>query len=372
MVGKAKDRLKKSPRVEDLVALGTDKVGELVGAAVENMTDEQLKKAVAVLGMERRRRSATEIVPVSVDNFVEAETARMFDGMLLNAGLNQWAHGREPVALDEQNVIRMNRDTLYSGAIVDISEGATVTLPDAGDRYMSLMVLNDGHYINAVFHDEGTYELTTDEFDSDHVALVIRTFVDPNDPDDLAEVHDLQDAVKLTAGWAKPYEHPFFDEASRKVVFDALVTLGGTGTDAARTFGKKTHVDPVKHLIGTANGWGGLPESEAFYVVETKPQPVGQYTFTLKDVPVDAFWSVSVYNRDGFFEENPYDTYSANNVTSVPNDDGTVILNLAPDGEGLTNHLYIMDGWNYALRLYRPRPEVLDRTWTPPTPQAAD
>jgi hypothetical protein len=96
---------------------------------------------------------------------------------------------------------------------------------------------------------------------------------------------------------------------------------------------------------------------------------VGRFAFTLKDVPVDGFWSVSIYNRDGFFEENRHDSYSLNNITAVPEKDGTVTLNLEPDDEGITNHLYIMDGWNYALRLYRPRPEVLDGTWMPPTPE---
>ena len=28
-----------------------------------------------------------------------------------------------------------------------------------------------------------------------------------------------------------------------------------------------------------------------------------------------------------------------------------------------------MDGWNYAIRLYRPRPEVLDGSWVPPVPE---
>ncbi len=30
-----------------------------------------------------------------------------------------------------------------------------------------------------------------------------------------------------------------------------------------------------------------------------------------------------------------------------------------------------MDGWNYAIRMYRPRPEVLDGRWLPPVPQPA-
>ena len=72
---------------------------------------------------------------VNVDNFRFAETARMFDETLrLTGGINQWYHYRNAPRVDSQPVIRMNRDTLYSGAIVDISQGAEVTLPDAGDR----------------------------------------------------------------------------------------------------------------------------------------------------------------------------------------------------------------------------------------------
>ena len=67
--------------------------------------------------------------------------------------MNQLLHHREPASIDEQPVIRQNRDTLYSSAIVDISQGATLTLPDAGDRYLSVMVVNNDHYINDVLHD---------------------------------------------------------------------------------------------------------------------------------------------------------------------------------------------------------------------------
>ena len=50
-------------------------------------------------------------------------------------------------------MIRSNRDTLYSIAIVDISGGATLTVPDAEGRYISVMIVNEDHYINRVFHD---------------------------------------------------------------------------------------------------------------------------------------------------------------------------------------------------------------------------
>ena len=120
--------------------------------------------------------AADEQVTVNIDNFGKAETDMQIGRMLKDAkGVNTWGHVRQPTPLDKQNVIRMNRDTLYSFAIVDTSEGATVTLPDVGDRYMSMMVVNNDGYINKVFHGGGTYELTMDEFDTHHVVIAMRT-----------------------------------------------------------------------------------------------------------------------------------------------------------------------------------------------------
>jgi hypothetical protein len=294
----------------------------------------------------------------------------MFAGQLAKSGksVNEWDHHREVTPIDAQNVIRMNRDTLYSIAVVDISKGATITMPDGGDRYVSLMVLNADHYINAIYHDAGTYTLTMQEFDTTYVAVVMRAFVDPNDPADVSAVHALQDQLVLTADSANPFVYPDYDEDSRAATQQALQSLGTHLPDAARFFGRKNQVDQTRHLIGTAVGWGGLPESEAYYVFVPE-QPVGRYTLRLADVPCDAFWSVSVYNRDGFFEENPFHSYGANSVTATPDDDGSVTLHFAPDDDGSPNYVFVMEGWNYALRLYRPHPSVIDGTWKAPTLQ---
>jgi len=308
-------------------------------------------------------------VKVNTDNFVRAETARMFDSAVLkpNGGvLNSWSHSRVPVPIDQQKVIRMNRDTLYSNALVDISAGAIVSLPQASGRYMSLAILNEDHHVNAVYHEPGTYELTMEQFDTRFVVPILRTFVDPTDPDDIAVVKALQDEVAVEATATGPYEHPDYDEASRKQTFDALVSLAKGLPDAERMFGMKSHVDPVRHLIGTAFGWGGLPTSEAYYMTRFEPRPVGRYALTLRDVPVDGFWSMTIYDRDGFLEANAYDAYSLNGVTAVADEDGSITLNFGPDGDGLSNYLYVMDGWNFVFRLYQPRPSVLDGTWSLP------
>jgi hypothetical protein len=84
-------------------------------------------------------------IPVNVENFVRAESDRMFAALHADAGgVNRLKHNREPTPIEHQPVIRMNRDTLYSSAVVDISEGAAVTIPDCGDRYVSVTVVNHG------------------------------------------------------------------------------------------------------------------------------------------------------------------------------------------------------------------------------------
>jgi len=130
--------------------------------------------------------AADEPITVNVDNFARAETDMQFDRMLkATKGVNEWGHNRLPTPLDKQNVIRMNRDTLYSFALVDISKGATVTMPDPGERYMSLMVINNDGYVNKAFHGGGTYKLTMEEFDTPFVDLAARTLVNAADDAEL-------------------------------------------------------------------------------------------------------------------------------------------------------------------------------------------
>ena len=105
-----------------------------------------------------------------------------------------------------------------------------------------------------------------------------------------------------------------------------------------------------------------MPIDEAYYVNVEPNLPVGAYKITVKDVPVDAFWSISVYNKDGYFQKNEYDAYSVNNNSGAPNPDGSFTIHLGGVPTSV-NHLPITAGWNYVVRLYQPRKEILDGTW---------
>jgi len=53
--------------------------------------------------------------------------------------------------------------------------------------------------------------------------------------------------------------------------------------------GTRDEVDPIRHLIGTAAGWGGNPDKDATYLNVTPARNDGVTTYKLgvKDVPVD-------------------------------------------------------------------------------------
>ena len=306
---------------------------------------------------------------VNADNFVMAETHRMFRDIQASAGgIGTFRHNRTPARIDEQTVIRLNRDTLYSFAIVDLAEPARLTLPDADGRYISAMIVNEGHFVNDVFHEPGEYTLTSDKYGSRYVLVGVRILVDPNDPADVAAVAAIQDRLALDAGSSQTFVMPDYVLESLDATRDALLALARGLDKFDRMFGTPAEVDPVHHLIGCAAGWGGLPTSEATYVGVAPDVPPDDYALVFKDVPVDAFWSVSVYNARGFFEPNEKNLYTVNSVTGEPNPDGSVTVRLVASADGDTppNAIVTPQGWNYLIRLYRPRAEILDGRWTPP------
>ncbi|MFE5307009.1 DUF1254 domain-containing protein [Isoptericola sp. NPDC056605] len=306
-------------------------------------------------------------VQVSIDNFARAETDTMIARMLpMVGGLGIFHHDRALAPLDEQPVIRQNRDTLYSVAVVDLGAGdATLTVPEVGDRYLSVMVINQDHYINRVFHKAGSSVLSRDEFGTDYVVVAARTLFDPTSPADVEEVHRLQDGLALATAEQREFVRPDYDPASHQEVRGALLTLGRTMGGLEHCFGRAEDVDPVRHLVGTALGWGGLPDAEASYLNVEPRLPVGRYTITFDDVPADAFWSLSVYNADGYFEPGPSGLTNVNSVFATPDPDGRVTIHLGDWPDDTPHRIPLPEGWNFTVRLYRPRLDEL-ATWTVP------
>jgi len=306
---------------------------------------------------------------VNVDNFVRAESDHMIRANMKAFGvaIGQFAHLRKPTTPDNQPVIRMNQDTLYSGVVLDLSKPVKITLPEVGGRYMSMHVVSQDHYM-FVESKPGTYELTEENVGTRFALVTIRTFYDAGDPNDLPKAHAAQDKIKLGGGGDGPFEAPNWDTEQLAVARKALNDLAVLGFDTADAFGRKEEVRPVDYLVGAAAGWGGLPRTAAFYILDGVEKNDGQtpHVVTVKDVPVDAFWSVTVYNADGYLEKNDLGVNSYNNFSAKPNPDGSITIHFGGDPKSV-NYLPITKGWNYALRMYQPRKEILDGSWTFPS-----
>lgn len=313
--------------------------------------------------------SAEAPARVNVENFARAESDTYFRAQMkaFGIGVGELTHNREPLTPENQAVIRSNQDTLYSGILLDLSKPVIFTLPDAGGRFMSMHVVNQDHYM-FVETKPGNYELTEKTVGTRFALVIIRTFANPRDPEDVKKAHAAQDGIVIKGGGKGPFEAPNWDQETLTIARNALSNLAELGFSANYAFGRKEETKPIDHLIGAAAGWGGQPRSAAMYVIDSVSENDGKtaYTVTAKDVPVDAFWSITVYNEKGLLEANDLGVNSYNNYTAKPDADGSFTIHFGECKDGRINCIPITKGWNYCVRMYGPREEIQNGSWTFP------
>lgn len=323
-----------------------------------------------VLGVVSTAAFAAE--PVNVLNYMRAETDFQFKGYAAKAGgVGKLAHMREPYSVKDQTTIRGNRDTLYSMGVFDLVSPVTIVMPENPDRFQSLLVIDEDEYNPVLKNGPGEVTLTIDSVGTRYAMVLVRTFANPNSPEDMKKAHALQDAIEVKQASPGEFDVPDWDEESLVETRKQLNVLAMKMGDFSKAFGARGEVDPIEHLMGCSAGWGGNPQRGAMYFSVSPEENNGKTAYTLtmpKDVPVQAFWSVTVYNKDGFFTPNDLNAYSFNSVTSKPNADGTVTIHFGGDSKAV-NYLPITDGWNYVVRCYLPGWEIIEGNWTPPAPQ---
>ncbi len=314
--------------------------------------------------------NSDQAVPVTVLNFVRAETDMTMDRYVKMGAFGKFLHLRQPTPLDKQDIIRMNRETLYSLGTFDLTEPLTITKPDPGNRFMSLNTSNQDHSISQAIYGGGEVTFTQEDVGSRYMFAGFRTAMNANDPDDIKKANELQDQIQVSQADVGTFEIPKWDLESLSEVRKAILVLANTMPNTNEMFGDRSKLDPLQHLMGTAFGWGGNPKETAVYLNVVPPQNDGKvlHVLTVKDVPVDAFWSITVYNAMGFMEPNEREAVSVSSVIAEPNADSSVTVHFGGP-EDTTNQLPIMPGWNYLVRLYRPRDELLDGSWEFPTAQ---
>src|SRR6185436_9063263 len=207
-------------------------------------------------GGDARVGSSATTARVTVENFRRAESDRYMKVIVDSGGFGKFHHNLLPTPVENQEVVRANRDTLYSAAVFDLDAGpVTISLPGAQKRFMSLQVIDQDHYTHATIYGAGSHTFAKDLIGTRYMLAAVRTFANPSDERDLADAHELQTNIGVLQHAPGAYDVPSWDPAGLARVRDALTTLGETISDSKRTFGMRGQVDPIRHLIGTATLW---------------------------------------------------------------------------------------------------------------------
>ncbi len=277
---------------------------------------------------------------VTAATYPTAESSRQYLQEQSAVGVNTFNHRRVLTPTDKQTVVRMNRDTYYSFAVVDVSKGATVTMPDVGEgKYLSAQIVTEDHRIYPMFYGAGEYALTTHT--GDHVFVVVRldaTF----SPE---EANAIQDKVRITANSSVPFSAEPVDEASFREVeaalkakmpgiaardgVDALVGCFTSPNDASKEL-----FTQEKYEVCAAVGWGGAQMVDNIYELSPAYPSDVCHQMTFEDPENKAFWSVTVYNAAGFMFN---DVANVSSDTATPNKDGTFTLSFGCGSDAPNN-----------------------------------
>ena len=336
---------------------------EQAPASVDTAKKDCPKPAVSI--------QSDTVVPVTKENYSVAETQTVFAKYISDVasatctgGLGTILNLQKAADPKDRTVIRINFDTLYSWLILDLTTPATFTLPQTNGRYQSAMVVNGQGYVY-VEKDPGDYTLTEDEVGSRYALVAFRTGVNILDPEDVAQAQALQAKLSVSQAETGEYIQPNQWDLEQMMALRAAYNeeRNETGVKSESLYGRPGEVTPEQNNMGVAVGIGGLPKEGAVYLFYT-PSSSEPQTLTLNDVPNgdNAFWSLTVYDKDGFpVGEN----FNVNSAFAKTNESGDVVLNLGGDSKQ-DNYLEIYPGWNATFRIYNPKPAYFDGSWDRP------
>ena len=314
------------------------------------------------------------------------------------AKLNVWSFGVEPVLVKagQDKVVRMNNDTYYKFAFLQLSEGPVIIESSYAnaDRFSSFQLIDD-HNVNFknIIRPDGKYVFYFGEkpsgldghfIKSPTSLMIVGVRVEVKNKNDEKDVIDSKKVMNgLSISGPKINEFPSIDLLSgfsEKVVEEAekrMKEIYETTSFSKLVAGSSDVPEKVSYLqlaAGTKFGWGGPVVSHSSYqtfMTDKNGQNMkgenGSYTVTFEAPPVDAFWSITAYDTDrgGFFHPNKDDRYHINNTTAVPNDDGTytfVFKTSCNDGD--KNCLEVPQGrFDFAARYYLPKEQILSGGW---------
>jgi hypothetical protein len=224
--------------------------------------------------------------------------------------------------------------------------------------------VDNDHYCPFVIYTSGTHELPRD---TQYLGVGVRIQVfDPKDEDEIALINKLQDQFIIEANSAEPLPEFTWDLESLQALTDQYKKEFAHYSSFKGMMGPRGRVDEKTRHIAAAGGWGLFPEWDATYLNYSGGHDYRVCHQATYQVPENgAFWSITVYGNDGFMKS---DNNIVNSSNVKLNADGTftVYFGAAETCGEVPNRLDTTEGWNFAMRIYRPGKSVLEGAYKLP------
>ncbi|MEP3333190.1 DUF1254 domain-containing protein [Sedimentitalea sp.] len=318
--------------------------------------------------------------PVTDDDLAYAMLDLAMEQEAKLGAINQYYHHRTPMELDKQPAVLMNRDTLYSFAIVDASHGLTVRIPEVDGRYISTQFMEHDHTTKSVEYGAGEYVIepnSTTKF----IVVNTRIQVNPNDPEDVAKVNTFQDQYEMEfpEGYTPDeFKVTNWNMDELKALKEKYVKLSDT-RGLSNTMGARGEVSLEDRNVGAAAATGLLPTEDAWYSFNT--YDVDQANCYTADYAVPelrdpdlGFYSMTIYGDDYYLHTEAGSSLS-NHEIALNEDGKTFTLWFGSEetcGAEAQNLLIApTDNWTTTFRVYMPGESVQNDEYELPEPQPA-
>ena len=216
-----------------------------------------------------------------------------------------------------------------------------------------------------------------------------------NNPHGPADAPIMAELAKLGVTPGGKFSTAGFDADTRKAIDEGVAAGQQAIRDAESNMGEMVNGWQVARDLGrygtkytyravwTYFGVGGNLVEDALYPLTLVDADGNRLTganryelhFTKDEIPpVDAFWSITMYDKDSYLVDNPINRYALGDRSKMKvGDDGSLTIYIQNESPGKGKESNWLpspkDAFKLALRLYVPRKQVIDGTWKPPAVQ---
>lgn len=310
-------------------------------------------------GMAIDGKEYKHVAPVTEENFTIVEAEVNFLKWKNKDAMNKLFHLSQLTPAGPMPTVRMNRDTLYSAALVDASNGFEVHMPDQG-IFTSVLVIDQKGYSQDYIWKAGSHKITIDKTNGNFVWVLFRIGLEEG----IDKARDAQKTVAITGMGSKVWNPKKFDKNEYQKLHDQYMNEAINsgmflqyGSDASR-------IDMKAKRLSDAAGWGGMDFGINNYQISKNMDSGTCYSTTFEDPKAEEFWSFTMYDADGWLL--PLDEKSIlNSRDAIPNKDGTYTVRFNC-GQGAINNLNTNEKiFGFAWRVYGSSYKVRAGRWNP-------